>query len=102
MQVELIGCTGAGKSSLIRGLLQAYEKAGNTAVTGESFVLQQIRMDWLQNKAIRTLLVDACATVACLATSRKHSSFYRFATRTIVDLPASTGWLKKINMIRNT
>lgn len=101
MQIELIGCTSAGKSTLARTFIDAYREAGVDAMLAEDFVLELVWLGWARGHLARTLLVDLCALVACLATWRQNRAFFAFGLRTIVALPAAIGWFEKTNLARN-
>jgi len=99
MQIELIGCTGAGKSTLAEGMLLASRRQGIDMLMGDTFVLKQHRLDWISSKPARTLLIDLFSLWTCLVTWRRNSEFYTFALRIIFRLPV--GWLEKLNLARN-
>ena len=99
MQIELIGCTGAGKSTLSRCIVQASQAQGVETSTGEEIALKLIRLDWVRRKIPRTLLVDLIAGLACLASWRDNFEFYLFETRILSKLPV--GWFEKLNIARN-
>ena len=99
MQIELIGCTGAGKSTLTRGILQACHEQGLDLLLGDDFVLKQARLNGLKSRLPRTLLVDLAALLACLVTWRNNRHFYLFVTRLL--LPLSIAPLEKLNLLRN-
>jgi len=94
MIVELIGCTGAGKSYLTRQLLAA--RPG--LVTGHDFVLRQARLGWVRPSAARRLLVTLLGLAACAAWGPRP--FLRFAFGAIRGLPVGTG--EKLKLARIT
>jgi thymidylate kinase len=99
MQIELIGCTSAGKSTLASGIVSSCRQRGIALLTSDEFVLKQIWLDWIPNYLLRTILVDFCSLIACLATWQTNSEFYIFAVRLILRLPIR--WHEKPNLIRN-
>lgn len=99
MQIELIGCTGAGKSTLARGIVQAGREHGIDTVMGEEIVLNQVRLNWVKTKLARTLCVDLITLFACLVAWQKNLEFYRFTIRVLARLPV--GWFEKLNIARN-
>lgn len=99
MQIELIGCTSAGKSTLIGGILQASSQQGLDIFLGDDFVLRQVRLDWINSHLARTLIVDLVALFACLVTWRNNQEYYRFATQTLLQLPIAR--FEKLNLFRN-
>lgn len=101
MQIELIGCTSAGKSTLVRGILQAGREQGIDILTNDDFVLNLVWLNWVKNKLARTLCMDLIALFACLITWRDIIEFYLFAIRIILRLPPSVAWFEKLNIARN-
>lgn len=99
MQIELIGCTSSGKSTLIRKILHACNEQGIDILLGTDFVLKQVRLNWIKNHLLRTLLIDLGALFACLITWRENVKFYLFATRRLLWLPIAL--FEKINLLRN-
>lgn len=102
MQIELIGCTGVGKSTLVKKMLQSCREKGIVASTGDQFVLKQANLDWVRNYIFRTILVDIITLSACLLTFRSNSKFYRLVIEVIHKLPSSVNLFEKLNIIRNT
>lgn len=99
MQIELIGCTSSGKSTLTKGMVQASREQGITTLTADDFVLKQIRLNWIKSHLLRTLLIHLVAFFACLVTWRKNIEFYQFAMRHLFHLPIA--WLEKLYLFRN-
>ena len=99
VQIELTGCTGAGKSTLAAALLQARQDREVDLILGDDFVLSQIRLNGIKPRLARTLLLDVSSFSACLATVRSHFELYSFAIRTVLRLPI--GGFEKLNIIRN-
>ncbi|HLF28445.1 MAG TPA: hypothetical protein VJG32_19095 [Anaerolineae bacterium] len=99
MQIELMGCTSAGKSTLTRSILQVCREQGVDVFRRDDFVLKQIRLNGIKGHLPRTLLVDALALFACLLTWRNNLKFYRFATRLLFQLPIAL--FDKLNLLRN-
>lgn len=99
MQIELIGCTSAGKSTLIKGICQACQEQGLELLLRDDFVLKQVRLSWIKSHLPRTLLVDLVALFACLITWRRNRKFYRFATQLLFQLPIPQ--LERLNLLRN-
>ena len=99
MHIELIGCTSAGKSTLARGILEACHQQGIDILLGDSFVLKQVRLNWIKGHLPRTLLVDLAALFFCLVTWRNNLQFYLFATQLLFQLPMAP--LERLNLLRN-
>lgn len=100
--IELFGCTGVGKSTLLDGLLQAYLRQGIDALTGEDLALEKVHLNWVKGHLARTLLIDLISFFFCLLTWQKRMPFYRVIFNIVFGLPSTIDWLEKINIIRNT
>jgi thymidylate kinase len=98
MQIELIGCTSAGKSSLSQSIIQACQQ-GSDILLGDDFVLKQVRLDWIKSHLPRTFLLNVVALFACLVTWRTHLDLYRFVAQFLFHLPVAR--LEKLNLFRN-
>lgn len=99
MQIELIGCTSAGKSTLAQSILHACHEPGTDIFLGNDFVLRQVSLDGIKSRLPRTLLIDLIALFACLATWRGNLQLYLFAARLLVQLPIAP--FEKLNLLRN-
>src|SRR5688572_19141426 len=101
MEVELMGCTGAGKSTFAKNIVQAGRARGLDISIGEEFVLKLARLNWVKGKLTRTLLVDLCSALACLLTWQKNQQFYLFTLKVVYHLPPTVSSFEKLNIIRN-
>jgi hypothetical protein len=99
MQIELIGCTSAGKSTLTRSILQSSHDKGPGILLGEDFVLEQFRLNWIKNYPLRKLLVNMAGLFASLLTWRNNREFYLFATQLLFQLPIPR--LERFSLLRN-
>lgn len=99
MQIELIGCTSAGKTTLTKSILQVCHEQRIDIFLGPDFVLRQVRLNWIKNHLLRTLLVDLVALWACLITWQNNLKLYLFAAQLLFQLPISR--LVKLNLLRN-
>lgn len=99
MQIELIGCTGAGKSTLAHAVVHDCRKQGLDIMLGEEFVLEQCHANWVRQRPVRKLLVNLAGVFASLLTWRNNRQFYFFATKILIQLPGP--WLERLNLLRN-
>ena len=99
MQIELIGCTGAGKSTLAQRICEAWQAQGIDIVLGEDFVLDQVRLNWIRGRLLRKLVVNVMALFAALLAWPTHREAYRFAARVLYPLPVTR--LQKIDTFKN-
>jgi len=102
MQIELIGCTSAGKSTLLADILQANRKQELDALSSYDFVLRKFRLDWIRNHIIRMLLLNLLALPACLVTWRKNFDLLRFVIGVVLRLPASVPRIHRLKIARIT
>lgn len=101
MQIELIGCTSAGKSTLIKYLLQVCQQQGIVAVTGDDFVLQKFRLTWIKSYFWQRFIVDLLALFACWLKLYRNFKLYLFASKIIRNLPVTINLVQKIMIARN-
>lgn len=99
IQIEIIGCTSAGKSTLIRRVLQICRERGIEVLLADEYLLRRARLNRIGNRLLRTLGVDFVTLLSCLLNLRKHYGYYSFSLRTILRLPIPA--LEKANLIRN-
>jgi len=99
MQIELIGCTGTGKSTLAQRILRDFRAHGIPVLPSEEFLLRHIGAAWVSRRVVRTLLVDMVALAGWLMTWRKNLRFSLFALRAVGRLPV--GRLEKLNLVRH-
>lgn len=101
MQVELTGCTGAGKTTLANRIVKRGRERDIAVSLGTDFVLRQIKSGWVKSKLARTLLIDLAALIACSATLPRNIGSYRLAIKVILRLPQTVSRFEKLNLIRN-
>ncbi len=99
MQIELTGCTSAGKTTLMSRICRASHEQSLDVVAGDEFILGLVRLNGIRSHIARTLIIDFIAGIACLATIARHWGFYRFSLRLIFRL--RTGWFERLNLARN-
>ncbi len=102
MQIELMGCTSAGKSTLFRGMLEACRSRGVDASLGDDFVLRQAGLGRLKSHLGRTLLVDLFSFFGCLLAWRHNRRLYLLIICILWHLPTTVGRFEKLNIARNT
>lgn len=98
MQIELMGCTGAGKSTLAQRIIAACHDQGMDIAMGDDVVLAQVGLSGVTDPRLRKALLNLLALSAGLATWRTHHGVYRFATRYLARLPI--GIPGKLNVLR--
>ena len=99
MQVEMIGCTSAGKSTLAAAAIEAGARLSLKVVMSDEMILRTLRLNRLRGHLARTLLVDLVAVYFGLLTLRRHWRYYRFALR--ICRASSGSALARLNLARN-
>lgn len=89
MQIELIGCTSAGKSTLKKQFVAACRARRLPIWDDKEFILHQFGLNWIKLELLRTLLIDVLALVVCVATIQRHLLFHRLTHRILRPLPLS-------------
>ncbi|MCB0064661.1 MAG: hypothetical protein KDE19_21205 [Caldilineaceae bacterium] len=100
MRIELIGCTSAGKSTLIAQLRRTVATQPFPVVTGYDYVLQQCGLGWVQPHKVRMALLNTVALIACLLDLGTYWRALRYAQQIIAQLPATVSWGTKLNLAR--
>jgi adenosyl cobinamide kinase/adenosyl cobinamide phosphate guanylyltransferase len=100
MQIEVIGCTSAGKSTFIQKVLNANQPNGFHLVTSYDFVLNWAHLSWVKQHRIRMFILNLIALLACVFTWQKNYRFYRFALGVIKRLPDKVSLSERIKIAR--
>ena len=87
MQIELMGCTGAGKTTLVRSIVRTGGARGLDIALGDDVVLGRIGLSGLNSTILRKALLNLIAVSAGLAAWRAHGAIDRFAARALMALP---------------
>jgi len=99
MQVEFTGCTGTGKTSLLRSVLETCRLQGIATVEADDFTLQLIKLNRVKARLLRIMLIDLMTLTAALLTWRTRRAYYAFSLRIVLGLQTSA--LEKLNLMRN-
>lgn len=99
MHIELIGSTSAGKTTLAKKMVGAGTKNGIAISLSDDFMLDWVRLNWIQNEFLRRRLVEAIAFAMLLTCLPRHRKFLDFLILESRNLPGS--WFYRINRIRN-
>jgi len=100
MQLELIGCTGAGKSTLAARIAEAARAEGIDLELADEFTLNQLRLNHLRTKWLRAVAVHVVALWGCITKGWRHVKFIKFANFVLDDskIPRRQQWnqLRKV------
>lgn len=100
MQIELVGCTSAGKTTLARRLVEVGRELGIDVQLSDDFLLACIRLNWVANEFVRRRVIEIWALLVCLMFLRKYRELYHLIIRTCLGAPGS--WLYRIKLTRVT
>lgn len=100
MQIELVGCTSAGKTTLARRMVKVGQAVGIDVQLSDDFLLACIGLNWISNEFIRRRIIELWALLTCLLFLRKYRALYRFIIRICFQTPGS--WLYRIKLARVT
>ena len=98
-QIELFGCTSAGKTTLSKQVYIACKQEGIDLLLHEDYLLGRLKLNWIQIKILRILIIDTYCMIACLLTSRRNYKLYQFCYGVISKLHVA--WTIKVNLFRN-
>jgi hypothetical protein len=100
MQIELIGCTGAGKSTLASCIVASGHARGIEVVRSDDFVLDRLHLNWVKRRLPRMALMDVISLWTCLVTWRAKPGLYPYVFRVLAGL-RRTPRLERLNVARN-
>jgi deoxyadenosine/deoxycytidine kinase len=98
-QIELFGCTSAGKTTLTREVFLSCKQEGLNLVLASDYLLSRLNLAWIKHRIIRLIFIDSFCASACLLTFPKNFKLYKFCFRQIAKLNYS--WITKLNLLRN-
>jgi hypothetical protein len=101
MIVELIGCTGVGKTTVANRLLERLMERRRPVLSSEEFVLRcyGLRLGWLRWRPARSLLVDLLTFPWFVLFAARHARLCQFMAGVAwrdIELP-----LFRLNVLRN-
>lgn len=96
MQIELVGCTCAGKTTLARRLVELGLEQGIDAQRSDDFMLSCLHLNGIKNEFVRRRLIEFWAFWACLRYFSKYREFYGFVIRTCISVPGSVAYRLKL------
>ena len=81
MQIELVGCTSAGKSTLVAQVTEAARAEGIDLLLADEFALDQLGLGHLRKRWLRAVVVHIVAFWGCVSKGWRHVRFVKFAYR---------------------
>jgi hypothetical protein len=98
--LELFGPSSGGKSSLAKRLLAAGAE-GRAFTLAHDRLLERSGLGWLPGHRARTLVLDALALLAVLATWRAARGYYAFSAAHALRGASSASLRLRLNLLRN-
>lgn len=104
MQIELIGCTSSGKSTLAEALLNHAQQHGVVLLHGDDVLLKSIKAHKIQNRKARALLVHLLAFMAAILAYPRYHHFFRFCNQVLkqTGIPFSQRMKQLRRLIKQT
>jgi hypothetical protein len=96
-QIELFGCTGAGKTTFGRKITNC--KNGNGLILSEAFLLENASLGSIKNKYIQLILLDFYLFYFFLLAFTKYFHLFMYSLRIIASIKIPL--FDKANIIRN-
>ncbi len=100
MQIEIIGATGAGKSTLIKNIIRTNQGGIQSVLTSYDFVLQHFGLGWVRQHKVRMLLLNLLAVTYSMLHWRKYQSLLRFCHTFLRQLPPSVAHVDRRKIAR--
>ncbi len=101
MQVELIGCTGAGKSTFAEHFIEECAAKQINAVTSVDYLLGKVGLNWVSSRIARALLIDVVCLPGCIGALLKDPAPLIFGIKSVFSLKGQVGVFNRINLLRN-
>ncbi len=101
MQIELFGCTGAGKSSLLRQILDAHPGQQPAITRGDEFFLRRVRLAWVKGAARAVVLNVLCIAMSVFAWRKRRAFLHHVAAR-VLQLRKHIAPLEVLRIVRIT
>jgi hypothetical protein len=87
MQIELVGCTCAGKTTLAKKMVEAGQALGIDVQLSDDFMLSCMRLNWVKQEFVRRRLIEAWAFLMCLMVILKYRKFYSLILSICFSVP---------------
>lgn len=102
MQIELIGCTSAGKSTFTEALIASGSNHGCSVQTSYDYVLKRYGLAWLSPRSIRMLALNGIALVGALIGYSRRPQLFRLIISILYNLPSTISWRERLKIARIT
>lgn len=89
MQIELVGCTSAGKSTLAAQITEAARAEGIDLMLADEYALDLLGLGHLRKRWLRAVVVHIVAFWGCVSKGWRHVRFIKFSHRELRDTKIS-------------
>lgn len=98
-QIEIFGCTGAGKTTFAKTATECLNKPDSPLLLSDQYLLQKTKCNWIRNKHLQTIILDSYLLFIFLTAIYSHRNFVKFSLQCI--LKQHIPIVEKVNIIRN-
>ncbi len=96
MQIELVGCTCAGKTTLAKKMIEAGQALGIDVQLSDDFMLKCLRLNWIKQEFMRRRIIELWAFLTCLMFLYKYRNLYGLIIRICAFAPGSLLYRAKL------
>ncbi|MFZ2407592.1 MAG: hypothetical protein WAW41_20840 [Methylobacter sp.] len=96
MQIELVGCTCAGKTTLAKKMIAAGQALGIDVQLSDDFLLNCLRLNWIKQEFVRRRVIELWALLTCPMFLYKYRELYDLIIRICFLAPGSVPYRIKL------
>jgi hypothetical protein len=96
MQIELVGCTCAGKTTLAKKMVEAGQTLGVDVQLSDDFLLNCMRLNWIKQEFVRRRVIELWAFLTCIIFLSKYRKIYNLIIRICFFAPGSVLYRAKL------
>ncbi|MDX1301624.1 hypothetical protein [Photobacterium sp.] len=100
MKIELIGCTSAGKSTLLNNMMASHRNGQPEIISGDDFVLRQMYLAWLPHRIFRVSAINIIGIFWCILNCRKQKRLLNFSYEYLRKLPSTITFRERLKIAR--
>lgn len=98
MQIELVGCTCAGKTTLAKKMIEAGQALGIDVQLSDNFLLNCMRLNWIKQEFVQRRVIELWALLTCLMFVYKYRKLYKLIFHICFLAPGSV--LYRVKLLR--
>ncbi len=100
MKIEIIGCTGTGKSTLMNNVVDFQYGKQTEIISGNDFVLRQTHLSWLSHRTFQSIAINIIGLFWCFHARLKYQRLLDFAFRYLQQLSPSITFRERLKISR--